>query len=148
MPELDSSTKSTPVIVIDKIDGNITQIESYQVHPAPKQDECYFTLRHSELKSISKFLKSVENRKFPWDELCGFIAAIGFGGTLGAATSHVLLDSFLGIIYFVVLPIVSFSLSVFVVMFKIQNIKENKFESRAPQQIINNYLESDVRNIL
>lgn len=116
--------ESKPSADIKLSQGNegIIQNESFPVIPKNlDKKEFYRTVKHSELFTIDSHGSKLLEGKTKWDEIIMTLCGIGFGATISALFSSVKLETTLGIIFFILIPILSFSGSVFVIMFKLMN---------------------------
>jgi hypothetical protein len=115
---------SKPSADIKLSQGNegIIQNESFPVIPKKlDKGDFYRTVKHSELCTIDSHASKLLEGKTKWDEIIMTVCAIGFGATISSLFSSVKLETTLGIIFFILIPILSFSGTVFVIMFKLMN---------------------------
>lgn len=119
-PKIES--KPSADIKLSRGDEGIIQNESFPVIPKKlDKGDFYRTIKHSELSKIDSHASKLLEGKTKWDEIIMAVCAIGFGATISALFSFVKLETTLGKIFFIVIPILSFSGTVFVTMFKIMN---------------------------
>lgn len=144
MPEPNVSSKPTADIKLKQDESGITQTESFPVIPKNNDVNDFIRpVKMSDLKKIFNQAKAIKTNEFQWDELAISISSLGFGGTLSALSSGVKLDSTLGIIFYILFPIVSFASAVFVIMFKKLRHKTSKYSSIIIEETVNQYLDSE-----
>lgn len=97
-------------------------------------------MKHSELSIIDSYASKLLEGKTKWDEIIMTVCAIGFGATISALFSSVKLETTLGIIFFILFPILSFSGTVFVIMFKLMNRNNERNFAREIRNIIESHL--------
>jgi len=135
IPEPNIESKPSADIKLSQGTEGIIQNESFPVIPKKlDKGDFYRTVKHSELSTIDSHAGRLLEGKIKWDEIIMTICAIGFGAIISALFSSVKLDTTLGIIFFIVIPILSFSGAVFVIMFKL--MKRNN-ERNFAQEIKN-----------
>ena len=144
IPEPNAQSMPTADISLVEDEKGVTQTESYPVIPK-KNDSGDFVrpVKMSDLKRIDAEMISLKAGKIQWDELATAVAMLGFGASISALMSDVLIDSTLGVIFYVATPIVSFSAVMFVVMYKIMKKKTGLTAAEAIAEIVKNYIDDD-----
>lgn len=142
-PEPNANFQPTADIVLVQDENRIVQTESYPVIPkANVKSDFARPVLMSDILEIEGEAEKLSKGKVQWDEIGIGVATMGFGATLSAITSNVKLDSNIGILFYIVIPIISFSASVFVVMFKIMKSQKTIHSAFQIQQIIKQYIDS------
>lgn len=135
--------ESKPSADIKLSQGNegIIQNESFPVIPKKlDKGDFYRTVKHSELSIIDSHANKLLEGKTKWDEIIMTVCATGFGATISALFSSVKLETTLGIIFFILIPILSFSGTVFVIMFKLMNRNNERNLAQEIRNIIEPHL--------
>ena len=102
--------RSIPVadVSVPSETGPLTTNVRYVVEIPPEEKLAVFvSVRASQLSRCREELDSLTNRCFPLHELCLGIAGLCGGGSLGALVQGTSLSSILGVLFYVVLPIVT-----------------------------------------
>ena len=143
-PEPNANFQPTADIALVQDENGIVQRESYPVIPkANMQSDFARPVLMSDILQIKREAKNLSKGKIQWDEIGIGIATMGFGATLSAIASNVKLDTDLGILFYIIIPIISFSVAVFVVMFKIMKAQTSTHSAFQINQIINKYIDNE-----
>jgi len=143
------SENNVPVMPVADIsltqdESGIIQTESIPVIPKNKDiNDFARPIKMSDLRKISSKISHFKKNRIHWDEIALGISTLGFGGTISALLSKIKIDDPLGILFYIVLPIISFSLIVFLIMFKILHNKIDTNISVFIEEIINPYINED-----
>jgi hypothetical protein len=144
IPEPNAVSKPTADISLTENDKGVVQTESFPVIPK-KNDANDFVrpVRMSDLRNILYVTKSIKSEKIQWDEIAIGVATLGFGASISALLADVKIVTFLGKIFYIVLPVISFSASVFVIMLKFMKHKVASFSAHTIEEIIIKYTDSE-----
>ena len=97
----------------------------------------------SDLKKILFVIQTIKSAKIQWDEVAIGIATLGFGASISAILSTVKIATTLGIIFYIITPIISFSSTVFVIMHKIMKRKIVSYSASTIENIITDYIDNE-----
>lgn len=143
-PEPNVIEKPTADISLVQDKNGVIQTESYPVIPKPNVENDYaIPVKMSDLTIIKDGATKLCKSKCKWDEITIGIATMGFGSTLSAIASNVQLNTSGGKIFYIIIPIISFSLSVFVIMFKIMKSQTTKNYAKHIKHTIDPYIDSE-----
>ena len=135
--------KPTADIALLKDDSGVVQSESYAVIPKNNSKNEYLRpVKMSDLLRIKKQAATITEQNVKWDEFALGISTLGFGSTLSALASSVALNTTLGVLFYIISPVLSFSLAVFVVMYKVLRTKTDKNSAEIILQIVEPYEEA------
>ena len=133
--------KPSTDIKLSQGNEGIIQNESFPVIPKKlDKGDFYRTVKHSELSTIDSHASKLLEGKIKWDEIIMTVCAIGFGAMISALFSSVKLETALGIIFFILIPILSFSGTVFVIMFKLMNRNNERNFAQEIRNIVEPHL--------
>lgn len=142
IPEPNTQTRPTADIALSEQKDGIIQNESFQVIPKSSDSSDFMRpLKMSDIRKIEDLAKNLQTSSIHWDEVLLAVASLGFGSTLSALLSDTKLDTSNGIIFFVIVPIISFSATVFVVMYKILKSKTTNYAGKEIEKIIESYID-------
>jgi len=94
------------------------------VQPQEYNDEVMVNIKASDIRRVRNLCVEVKDYQFPWHELFLGIATILFGGLFGALATGVNLDSGLGIVFYIICPIIGTACFVSYVFIRGNQIKE------------------------
>jgi len=143
IPEPNIESKPSADIKLSQENEGIIQNESFPVIPKKlDKEDFYRTIKHSELTTIDTYADRLIEGKIKWDEIVMTICATGFGATISALISKVKLDTALGIIFYIIVPILSVSGAVFVIMFKFMKRSNEQSFAQTIKNIVKPHLEN------
>ena len=143
IPEPNVESKPSADIKLSQENEGIIQNESFPVIPKKlDKEDFYRTIKHSELTTIDTYADKLIQGKIKWDEIIMTICATGFGATISALISNVKLDTALGIIFYIVVPILSVAGAVFVIMFKFMKRSNEQSFAQTIKNIVKPHLEN------
>ena len=134
MPRPNVVSKPAADISFSNGGTGIIQYESYPIIPKNNGKEEYLRpVKMSDIIKIKNEAQHILKRKIKWDEFALSASNLFFGVFLSALISNVALASIKGIIFYIIAPIISSSLAVFVVMHK---VLRSKIDSLSANTII------------
>lgn len=143
IPEPNMIQKPTADIILTPDENGVVQHESFAVIPRNARNDFMRPMKMSDINKIKSEAYKLKGNQFDWDELGIGIASLGFGATLSAIASKLPLNDALGIAFYIVSPIISFSSLVFIIMYKL--LKKQKASSCADMicNIIGEYIDNE-----
>lgn len=140
-PNIESNPSAD--IKLSKENEGIIQNESFPVIPKNlDKEDFYRTIKYSELTMIDSNADRILAGKIKWDEIVMTICATGVGATISAFFSKAELDSNLGIIFYIIVPILSVAGAVFVIMYKFMKRSNEQNYAQNIKSIIKSHLEN------
>lgn len=116
---------STPATNLQLDSGStnaiVTGVEQTIITPK-NEDNVRIKVPSKFLSKTKDYLQAQSTIKFPWVDLLIFFPALFLGGTFSALTSNIALNSGRGIIFYIVLPLISCALFVTYLFVKYQSI--------------------------
>ncbi len=147
IPPANVVVKPAADITLSTEESGVVQKESYPIIPKNNDKDDYLRpVKMSDIIKIKQEAISISSQKTKWDEIALGICTLGFGGTLSALASNVVLNTINGIIFYVLCPIFSFSLAVFVIMYKFMKNKTEVISAENIEKIIAPYEEDSKRS--
>lgn len=135
-------TKPTADIRLEQTDDGIVQTELSRVIPRPIDENDFSTpVKISDLKKIQDQVEQLQNKSINWEEISIGVATLGFGATLSALITPISLTHELGKLFYIFLPIISCSLTIYVIMHKIMMKRTETGSSNIIEDIIESYLD-------
>lgn len=144
IPEPNAVSKPTADISLTEDEKGVVQTESFPVIPKNNDAEDFVRpVRMSDLEKILAVTKSIKLEKIQWDEIAIGAATLGFGASISALLADVKIATGLGKIFYIVLPIISFSSSVFVIMLKFMKHKVTSLSVNTIEEIVIKYTDNE-----
>jgi hypothetical protein len=110
----------TADIRLTQTDEGVVQTESFPVIPRQNlQNEFARPVKMSDIIRILEEIGKIKKKGINWEEIAIGVTTLGFGGTLSALITPVDISDNLGPLFYIILPIISFSLTVYVIMHKV-----------------------------
>jgi len=144
IPKPNVVAKPTADISLIEDKKGVVQTESFPVIPRKNNaDDFVRPVKMSDLKKILFVIQTIKSAKIQWDEVAIGIATLGFGASISAILSTVKIATTLGIIFYIITPIISFSSTVFVIMHKIMKRKIVSYSASTIENIITDYIDNE-----
>lgn len=120
IPEPNYFSKPSADIILAPDEKGIVQSESFPVIPRNNSKNDFMRpVKMSDIIKINDIARNQKRKQFGWDELGIGITTLGFGSSLSALASNLQLNGALGIVFYIISPVVSFSCLIFVIMYKV-----------------------------
>lgn len=144
IPAANAVAKPTADISLSAVGSGMIQNESYPIIPKNNSKDDYLRpVKMSDIIKIKCEAVKISNEKIKWDEFALGVSTLGFGASLSAIISGVVLNTVNGIIFFIISPIISFSLAVFVVMYKVMKSSTNRQSASVIVETIEPYEDTE-----
>lgn len=144
IPESNVIEKPTADISLKQDEKGVIQTESFPVIPKKNNaDDFVRPVKMSDLKKILSITNNIKETRIQWDEITIGIATLGFGASISAILAGVKITTILGLIFYIITPIISFSSTVFVIMYKIMNHKKTSDYANIIKDIIKEYIDNE-----
>ena len=144
IPEPNVVAKPTADISLIEDEKGVIQTESFPVIPKKNdKDDFVRPVKMSDLKKILTLIQAIKSDKIQWDEVAIGVATLGFGASISALLSDVKIATTLGKIFYILTPIISFSITVFVIMYKIMKHKIVSSSANTIEEIVTNYTDNE-----
>lgn len=124
---IDTTTNSTvaSVSISDTDNEEVTTTQTYQIRqPEEYKNEFFVNLRSSDIRKVRNLCENAKISKYPYHELLLGISTTFLGGLLGGLASNIELTSLLGIILYIVSPVISTSSFVAYLFVRKNSIKD------------------------
>lgn len=144
--EPEPNVESEPVadIVLTENENGIVQTEQLPVIPKINtKNDFVRPIKRSDISKIYKELQNIKQNKIKWDEISLGITTLGLGATLSALLSGLSLTDNLGILFYIVVPLISMGTLIFTIMYKIFIAKTSNNSATTIQSIIDIYFNKD-----
>lgn len=107
---IDTTTNSTVASVSISEGDEVTTTQTFEIRqPEEYKNEFYVNLRSSDIRKVRDICGNAKKSNFPFHELSLGISTTLLGGFLGALASGIELYSFLGIILYIICPVIGSS---------------------------------------
>lgn len=145
-PAANAVAKPTADISLSAVGSGVIQNESYPIIPKNNSKDDYLRpVKMSDIFKIKNEAVKITNEKIKWDEIALGVSTLGFGASLSAFISGVVLNSGKGVLFYIISPVISFSLAVFVVMYKVMKYNTSRQSASIIVETIEPY--EDFENI-
>jgi len=125
IPKPNVVAKPTADISLIEDKKGVVQTESFPVIPRKNNaDDFVRPVKMSDLKKILFVIQTIKSAKIQWDEVA-------------------IIATTLGIIFYIITPIISFSSTVFVIMHKIMKRKIVSYSASTIENIITDYIDNE-----